>query len=58
MSGKIAELMELYRTGELSGTVVFPEVKKLEGEQRSLKSHFVRFVQAEVIIHLYGESDQ
>lgn len=38
VAGKIAELMAEYNAGNLSGSIVFPSIKKLEDEQRALQS--------------------
>jgi hypothetical protein len=39
VTSKIAELMEQYRTEQLSGSIVFPQVKQLEDEQRQLQAN-------------------
>ncbi|OUD86833.1 hypothetical protein BC477_02480 [Clavibacter michiganensis subsp. michiganensis] len=36
-SAKIDELMEAYNSGDLSGSIVFPEVKKLDQQRRDLR---------------------
>lgn len=38
ISGKIAELMTEYREGGMSAGLIFPEIRKLEDEQRQLQS--------------------
>jgi site-specific DNA recombinase len=38
VTDKIAELMQSYLAGGLSGSIVFPVIKKLEDEQRSLQA--------------------
>lgn len=38
IAAKIAELMTAYRSGEMSGSLVFPSIKELEDEQRELQA--------------------
>lgn len=38
IASKIAELMAAYRSGELSGSLVFPSIKELEDEQKALQT--------------------
>ena len=44
LSAKIAELMSAYRSGELSGSVVFPSIKELEDEQHALQAQAAKYV--------------
>lgn len=44
VTAKIAELMTAYRTGEMSGSLVFPSIKELEAEQKTLRSQVARQV--------------
>ena len=44
VTAKIAELMQAYRAGEMSGSLVFPSIKELETEQKTLRSHVARHV--------------
>lgn len=47
VESKIAELMTSYRTGEMSGSTVFPSIKQLEDEQRELRVKVAQRVRAE-----------
>jgi site-specific DNA recombinase len=44
LTGKIAELMTAYRSGELSGSIVFPSIKQLEEEQRALRRDAAKYL--------------
>ncbi|MGV9340602.1 recombinase family protein [Streptomyces sp. NPDC003688] len=44
VTAKIAELMAAYRAGEMSGSIVFPSIKELEGEQKKLRSQVAQHV--------------
>lgn len=44
VTAKIAELMTAYRTGEMSGSIVFPSIKELEDEQKKLRSQMAQQV--------------
>ncbi|MEZ0111667.1 site-specific DNA recombinase [Catenulispora sp. EB89] len=44
VTAKITELMTAYRAGEMSGSLVFPSIKELEDEQKTLRSQVARQV--------------
>lgn len=44
ITGKIAELMQAYRDGSLSGSIVFPSIKELEEEQKVLQRQAAQHV--------------
>ncbi|EKX63106.1 resolvase, N-terminal domain protein [Streptomyces ipomoeae 91-03] len=44
VTAKIAELMTAYRTGAMSGSIVFPSIKELEDEQKLLQSQAAKHV--------------
>jgi len=58
VNAKIAELMEQYRTG-LSGSIVFPMIRRLEGERNDLQTEQTSFnkIKARKQITLTGEWD-
>ena len=58
VNSKIAELMEQYRTG-LSGSIVFPMIRRLEDERNDLQTEQARFtkIKARKQITLTGEWD-
>ena len=58
VSAKIAELMEQYRTG-LSGSIVFPMIRRLEDERNDLQTEQVSFnkIKARKQITFAGEWD-
>jgi site-specific DNA recombinase len=58
VNGKIAELMEKYRTG-LSGSIVFPTIRRLEDERNDLQTEQASFnkIKARKQITLTGEWD-
>ncbi|WP_327313347.1 recombinase family protein [Streptomyces sp. NBC_01235] len=44
VTAKIAELMTAYRTGAMSGSIVFPSIKELEDEQKVLQGQAAKHV--------------
>ncbi|MFF5363150.1 recombinase family protein [Streptomyces scabiei] len=44
VTAKIAELMTAYRTGAMSGSIVFPSIKDLEDEQKVLQAQAAKHV--------------
>lgn len=44
VTAKISELISAYRTGVMSGSIVFPSIKQLEDEQRDLQAQAAKHV--------------
>jgi DNA invertase Pin-like site-specific DNA recombinase len=60
VSSKLSELMEEYRTTGLSGSVVFPMIRKLEAERDALQAEQTTFTRLRhrVSVTLNGEWDE
>jgi site-specific DNA recombinase len=52
ITGRVAELMNAYGAGDLSGDVVFPQVSKLENQQRALRDDKATWLRGRAISSL------